>query len=410
VYSKVLSALAAAMLVAGLGISQSARADIQMLDGDWFQNRGPLIDIPVKGGPTICGPPGGTMLMTGCIGDAVPFKPIGGGIPKGPMTVTLGTPGVGHPTKPLGFTIPQFVFTTAPMVNNVPVANVNTVVQLDTHFSLRGPDTENGGPNPDRVFRSNAWVGQSGRLGQTFSWCPGVGGPNCTDPRPSINGNPGNENGRIKYSNPGGNGFGGTMSMLLAPQTPVGAVWVVVGTAGGPMNTPLLLKQPLNNAPGTQHPGGGYSVTDTDILQSGPIYLGFMTSMQTPGQTGLNGPHTGLITAMGPQIAAAPADNNSNYGMPWTTGAVLVHNIEQTNMGNNPSTTTISATGTDARTPAGEGNITLVAGGTTLRVGAVQNFPGFDIVTMTLPEPGAALMLGLSLSVIGGLYRLRRRF
>jgi hypothetical protein len=124
--------------------------------------------------------------------------------------------------------------------------------------------------------------------------------------------------------------------------------------------------------------------------------------------TGLNGPMNGLITFLGPQVATAPPDNTTNWGFPWTTGNVFVQDI-QTNMGA-MATTTISVSGTDNRTQAGGGNISLVAGGTSHRVGAITDFKALDIVTMTLPEPGQALLLGLSLSVIGGLYRLRRRF
>jgi hypothetical protein len=257
------------------------------------------------------------------------------------------------------------------------------------------------------VFEKSAWTvqGHTGRLSLSFGWCPGVGGPNCTDPRPTINGNTGPENGLVRYTNPGGNGFGGTMSMLTSTPPGVGAVWVVVGTGGG--GTPLLLRQAFTGV-GRQHPGAGYAVTDVDALATGPIFLGFMTSNQTPAQSGVSGPMNGLITALGPQVTTAPADNNTNWGFPWTDGTVFVQDI-QTNMGA-MATTTLSAMGTDTRTQLGAGNITLVAGGTSHRVGAATDFKAIDVVTMTLPEPGQALMLGLSLAMIGGLYQLRRRF
>jgi len=402
------------VVVAVLGFAVTASAQLTTtlpMDGEWFQNRGPLIDIPINGGPTPCGPQN---LTTGCIGDAVNFRPGNGGIPdKGGQSamVTAGT----TPNDPAKFIFPSYAFGQALPVSNTAVSIVPTVVQLDTHFSLDGPAGETGGANIDRVFEKNAWSvqGQTGRLALSFGWCPGVGGGpvggvgECTSPVPAVNGNTGPENGLVRYTNPGGNGFGGTMSMLLDTQSAVGAVWVVAGTTGGPAMVPLLLRQGLSGM-GRQHPGGGYAVTDTDMLASGPIYAGFMTSNQTALQTGLNGPMNGLITFIGPMVAAAPADMNSNYGFPWTTGNVYVQDI-QTNMGAG-ATTTISASGTDNRTQAGGGNITLVAGGTSHRVGAVIDFKAFDIVTLTLPEPGAALALGLSLGVIGGLYRLRRKF
>jgi hypothetical protein len=115
-----------------------------------------------------------------------------------------------------------------------------------------------------------------------------------------------------------------------------------------------------------------------------------------------------FITTSGPTVAAIPADKNYNWGFPFTTGTVFVQNV-QTNQGQ-AGTTTISEMGSDSRTLAGVGNITLVAGSTVHRALANQDFAGLDIVVMNfLPEPGATLMLGASLAAIGALYRLRRR-
>jgi hypothetical protein len=390
--------------IAALGLAASASAQHSLpMTGTWYQNRGPLVDIPVNGGPGLCFTPPPGNVAAGCINN---FRPNGGGIPNiagQSLMITAGATA----NDPARFTVPTQAFGQMLGTQNAHVSIVPTVVQLDSSFLLDGPGLELGGANVDRIFEKNAWSvqGHTGRLALSFAWCPGVGGPACPDPRPTINGNPGPENGLVRYSNPGGNGFGGTMAML----TNTGAqsqVWVVVGTAGG--GTPLLAIQPFGGM-GTQHPGRGYATTDTDALNSGPIYIGFMTSNQTPLQTGLVGPMNGLITAIGPMIPTPnPADTNRNWGFPWTTGNVFAQNI-QTNQGA-MGTTTISGAGSDMRTQAGAGTITLVAGGTTHRVGAVTDFAAFDIVTMTVPEPGAALALGLSLAVIGGLYRVRRRF
>ena len=72
-------------------------------------------------------------------------------------------------------------------------------------------------------------------------------------------------------------------------------------------------------------------------------------------------------------------------------------------------TSTITATGSDMRTRAGAGQITMVAGGLTHRIGPGANFSPLEVVTFTLPEPGSALMLGVSLVMIFGLYRVSRR-
>jgi hypothetical protein len=401
-----------------MGLSAPASGQITHslpMTGQWYQNRGPLVDIPANGGPALCGPQNPS---AGCINN---FRPAGGGIPHVPGMSIMITVGA-TPNDPARFTVPTQAFAQMLGTQNATVQIVPTVVQLDSSFLLDGPAASAWGPNVDRIFEKNAWSvqGHTGRLGLSFSWCPGVGGnPPCPDPRPAINGNAGPENGRVVYKNTSGTGFGGTMSML----TNTGAesqIWVAAGTTQVPVPTPggmtvtatfeLLGLQPFGGM-GTQHPGGGYAVIDLDLLASGPLYLGFMTSMQTSMQTGLNGPMSGLITAMGPTLpppAVLPADTNVNWGFPWTTGTVMASNI-QTNMGA-MGTTFITGTGTDNRTQAGAGAITLVAGGTTHRTNAITDFAGFDIVTMTLPEPGAALALGLSLAAIGGLYRLRRRF
>jgi hypothetical protein len=43
------------------------------------------------------------------------------------------------------------------------------------------------------------------------------------------------------------------------------------------------------------------------------------------------------------------------------------------------------------------------------RIGPGANYMPLEVVTFTLPEPGSALMLGVSLSLIFGLSRVSRR-
>lgn len=373
-------------------LSSSAIQAQLALEGEWFQNRGPVVDLPINGGPTPCG---ANDTTTGCVNQR---RPRDGGITGyGLLAGTTTSPG-----QPAGFIVPVNAFHQANDASAVAIATVPTAVQLDTHFSFNGPVTETGGPNIDRVFGASAWVGQSGRLAATFAWCPGVGGPACGDPRPVFNGHTGLENGLIKYSALGGNAFGGTMAMLVDTISSNAQAWIVIGTAGD--GTPLLLRQPISGS-GRQHPGAGYAVTDTDMVGSGTVFSGFMTSMQTPGQTGLAGAMSGLITSLGPQINTAPASTIENVGMPWTTGQVIVQDIE-TNLGALASTT-ITLTGSDSRTLNGSGNITLVAGGTSFRTGAGINVKAMDIVTMTMPEPAASLMFCVSLAAIAIGYSMR---
>lgn len=386
--------------IAAFGFALSASAYNLPMTGSWYSNRGPLIDIPINGGPALCGP---NNPMTGCMNN---FRPAAGGVP-GAGSVNVPTPG-STPNDPASFTIPTNVFGQV-QSSQTAVSIVPTVIQLDTHFQIDAPLAASKGTHPDRVFKKSDWVGQSGRVAQHFAWCPGVGGgqvgqaSECLDPRPSINGNATPASGLIRYTGGITGGFGGTMGLLIQSVTP-GHVWVFGGATGGGMA--LLIKLGLGGGPVTaQVNGDGYGVTRTIMLNTGPIYLGFMTSNQTPLQTGIVGPMNGLITSIGFTLPTpAPADQNRDTGFPWTTAHLFVQDLEA------GGAETFSQAGSDTRTQAGAGNITLVSGGTSFRVGAVRNTKHFDIVTMTLPEPGAALMLGLSLGVIGGLYGLRRKF
>jgi hypothetical protein len=384
-FSAAFPSLLAAIFLAGVAHAQQTLP----MTGQWFRNSGPLVDIPINGGPVLCGGP----VQTGCVNN---FRPLNGGVPATSNATgqVKNDDGIG----PATFTLPPDAFTQNLGTQIATVAVVPTVVQLTTQFSIHGPVTEAPGANPDRILRPNAWTGQTGRLAADFAWCPGTvmagtpasAGPGvvgCTNPIPSIGG--GAYNGLVKYTG-GANAFGGTMALFLAGP---GTVSVIVGTTGG---IPLLGHSIIGGMM-TQQGGQGYAAFDTVMLASGPINLGFMQS-----------PTNMFITTSGPTVAAIPADKNYNWGFPFTTGTVFVQNV-QTNQGQ-AGTTTISEMGSDSRTLAGVGNITLVAGSTVHRALANQDFAGLDIVVMNfLPEPGATLMLGASLAAIGALYRLRRR-
>lgn len=400
-----LIAALAAVTVAG---TASAQQQLQMT-GQWFSNRGPLVDIPQNGGPVFhVGTPGDPCeVTTGCLNN---FKPADGGVPgSGVATVTT------NPGGPATIRIAPGVFNQnkqlTPSTNLVQVAP--TVVQLQTNFEAFIPATEVGpgtpGDSPDRILRANAWTNQTGRLGPAFAFCPGpvqsTGGggfemvgfvTNCTNSNASTG--PGAYDGIVQYSGNGANNFGGTMAMLLDNG---GFVTVVVATT--PQGQPLIAHQPIG-APGdtgmlrSQVTGGGYALFNTAYLQPGNGNIGFMTNAT------LN-----KITTVGPSVPGViPDDVNFNWGFPLTTGRVSVMDVE-TIVGN-PGTTTLTAQGTDSRDAAGVGNITLVAGGLSHRMVANNDTPAMNILNMTFtPEPGPTLMLATSLLAIGGLYTFLRR-
>ncbi len=403
--------LIAALAAFALAGAASAQQQLQMT-GEWFQNRGALVDIPQNGGPQLQSP---CNVTDGCIEN---FKPADGGVPAaGTATVTT------NPGGPATIRIPAGIFNQnkvlTPSTNLLPI--VPTVVQLQTNFEVFAPGTEVGPGNlpgagvtnsPDRILRANAWTNQSGRLSPAFAFCPGpvnsTGGggfemvgfvTNCVASK--NDGGPGAYNGIVQYQGNGANLFGGTMAMLLDNG---GFVTVIVGsTSIGAGQTPIIAHQPIG-IPGqtgllrSQVTGGGYALFNTAYLQPGPGNIGFMTD-----------PVQGKITSVGPSIAQViPADVNFNWGFPHTTGAITVMKAE-TIVGN-PATTTFTAQGTDSRTAAGVGNITLVSGGLSHRLISGNHTPALGIVTMTFtPEPGPTLMLATSLLAIGGLYAFLRR-
>jgi hypothetical protein len=373
-------------------LAGSAGARTFSMTGTWWQNRGPLVDIPIGGGVTFCG--GGA--STGCVGGLKPNQGIpGSGLIKG------------QGTGPATLTIAPSLFQKPQAPSAIAVAINPTVIQLGSAFQATAPAPARaiGAPASTRVLKANAHLmpAQAPRAAANFAWCPGVGGPACPG------GGAGIYPGFVRYTG-GLNVFGGTMTLLLSgPFT----VSVALPT------TPLLLHQPGGaplTMPGSQAQGRGYASTDTDLLSGGPIHNGFMTGPPCTNPLPPLPVGCGLITTSGPVVGAGPPDSNLNYGFPWTTGQVTV-TVTGTNMGN-PVTTVLTAMGTDMRTPLGAGAITLVAGGYTHRFGIAsmnpQNFVALDVIHMDLTKDTpsmspAGLAAGAVLMVLAVGYALRRR-
>jgi hypothetical protein len=196
----------------------SATRNLSMT-GEWFQNRGPLIDIPSAGGQGPCG--GGA--PNGCIAN---LKPVNGGVP-GAATVPVA------PGPAPSFTIPPNAFNWVAGKQVAAVPFVPTVVQLSSTWTLMGPVTLSNTkiplPNRPGAFMKNAWLadpGQANRLQKSFTWCFGVTA--TTLPQNCTNSTAGPYTGQVKYVNPNPNAFGGTMALILSGN---GVVSVL---AGGP--------------------------------------------------------------------------------------------------------------------------------------------------------------------------------
>jgi hypothetical protein len=402
-------------LLVVLAVAGTAGAQPFAMSGQWYMNRGPLVDIPINGGPTLCFDANGLADHNGChdIG-AVGFRPANGGIPGAASAISpMGA-------SPASFTVPPMVFAQnlGKQVVAVPVA-LPTVLQLATDFNLMGPitacPTGVGPPNfgcpaaqiPDtREFRANAWTMQVGRAAANFSYCPGApGNPACTDPRPTVNGATGNFNGRVVYTG-GANGFGGTMAMTITSTGGQSHVSVATGSA-----LSMVLHNPVAGM-GSQAQGRGYAISDTAYLPPGPVHSTFTVPTPCPGPFTLVPPNCGQIGAQGAQTNVGLADTNTNVGFPWTTGTVTAQNIE-TLLGN-PGTTTITGMGEDDRAGNGAGTITMVSGGVSHRVVSNQHFASIDAVTMSFGDKtpsmsptGFAVAAVLMVLAVG--YAFRRR-
>jgi hypothetical protein len=412
------------LMIASLVFVNTASAKVLTMTGTWFQNRGPLIDIPQKGGAVPCytapSAPVQGGLENGCIANLAPLL---GGIDGAANLVVSGS-------NPAQFVIPTDAFSLfpgQPWVGAVAVAP--TVQQLASTFTFMGPGRVGAAGNPSAAaFMANAWSndpGQSGtRLAANFSWCPGGGtggsgaGPGvsaCADPWDATPTSAGNWNGRITYT-AGGNAFGGTMAMLMGG---VGYVSVVITAIPG---FPAAIgHQQIGGGVGVQGAqvqGAGYAFVNSNAFPAGNAYATFMTAFPCTIPMPALPYGCDVITAQGFGLGPViPADSQFNFGMPWTTGTVAVSNTG-TNKGA-PANTNLTAMGYDNRTALGAGKITLVAGGTTHRMANAtanpQNYGAFDIVNLTIGQTPVPAMSPMGLATAAVLmmlavgYAFRRR-
>jgi len=417
-----LKVIVGALLVASLAFVGNAQAKTFSMSGQWFMNRGPLVDIPINGGPQLC--VGGT-IQTGCVGF---FKPANGGIPGSQATISA------MGVNPAGFTIAPGAFGQAAGQTETPVGIVPTVVQLVTDFHFIGPAnaTQAAGASPTfavaqpAVFGANAntndpgqTAGATPRAAANFAWCPGVGGPACPSGL-AATGSAGVQ-GIVSYT-AGGNVFGGTMGMMIkgTGATTIIATTITIPTGGaGTQMIPGIAHLPIGSMTPTaasfmnpQVGGVSYAFANTVMLGSAQLYLGFMTSAG------------GLITSTGPPLttggpamspATIPGDTNVNWGFPWTTGTVAVANTETLNGAMQSGA--ISGAGTDNRTGAGKGQIIMVAGGTSHRVLSTLDFEALEVVILNFsdgtPTPSmgpAGLATVATLMALTAGYAVRGRF
>jgi len=415
---------AIAMLLVFGTTTAEAQTQSYSLAGAFAKAEGFLIRLPVIGNDNSqrcldmtwhAQPAGGGMDATVFPVDLPPFGPVApmGCIPSNPQVVTvntgMGTLGMGMGGR-ASFMLPIdfFVQPEDDIPNKVIVPFVPNIISLTTDLSFHGPlagpvipIARQATAQPTTTtnfavwnqFRDGAWTTQSTRAGLNFTWC--LGNKNCT----TVN----QGTGLIRYDNPLPTGFGGTMSVLLAPGDVAGSLPVIggAGGAGGP-NSLLIIPVQAPIAQGGGGPGDlggkGYAAIQVGMAGPGKVYAsymisagGFLTSVQPPG---------GLFPV--------PGSTNTSNQMPFTTGNVFVRNVISDAFGR-PGTFTFTAAGNDGRTSMGIGNIQLVAGSMRFSNGAGTRTPGLTAMSLSfVPEPGSLGLLAAGGLFLIGMTRMRR--
>ena len=395
-------ALAAMAVLAWLALPYPAAARKFQMSGAWFERRGQIFFPPLQ--LTGYAFATSTHVSMGNLTEAP-------GHPNGPVPGAGGVTATG--SAPATLLIPAHRFVEYAMAL-VPF-NAPNLIQLTTNVGIDAP-------------YAAATLAAGGGPG-SFTWCPGdpgcVAGAGMLSTDPPQGAGPGN--GRVIYR-AGGNRFGGVMQLGLRGG---GRVAVRFESPPHPFLVAHFYFQGAGTATIAQAVGGAGSA-DAPAKRVAYRPRGFVTRptmVPAPGSPILYpGPKVNTMfttykpwypTFYFPAIATGPMGTlasrvTTQYGFAHTTGTVIV----QQHLGTGgPDFFTVM--GSDARTPLGAGNLSLVAGGLTFR----RNFSSptvgvpygsFDKVTLTLAPPtpslspaGGAAAVALVLLAAG--YALRRR-
>jgi hypothetical protein len=343
-------------------VGSSASGQLTQISGLWYDNRGPIIDIPVNGGFATCAPPNGTgnpgtndcPRATLDLTSTVFLRQAGGGVGDDPGTVApyyhclgqkagatcpvteqinnkraapLLATGANAIAVGAPFTMPPMFMRKSAVQIRVGVPPSAQVQELQTSLSVWGPVSVHPGnidafaPSPpprvgtitqtnQRKLMPNAYLSQPGR---------GARQTNTTLPPP-----PGSQasftfqlpasynNGSVQYIK-GANGFGGVATMLLSGAKAEqnvgngGRLWIPLGppnTTPSQMNGGSIGSNALNGeaVPGGPIMGGGpgRNFVLNGSQGEGPIYLGWNNFNPCPLQPSAWTPLCDLVTVTGP--------------------------------------------------------------------------------------------------------------
>jgi hypothetical protein len=389
--------LAALAVLAWLALPHPAAARKFQMSGSWISRNGSFF-MPLQFAYTLPG----TQMTHVSMGNLTYAL----GFPNGPILGQGGVTATG--SAPATLRIPRHRFVEEAMAL-VPFNNTN-LIQVTTNIGLDAP-------------YASATLAPGAGPG-SFTWCPTDpacitrGGMLPTDPPQG--GGP--RNGRVIYR-AGANQFGGVMQLGLR--------------GGGAVSFPF--GSPPLRAAHTRFAGVGTTLRNwavggrglPDVPATAKAYLprGFVTqpTMFPPMGSPILYPGPKVTTMLGTTLTgtgpifylhgvSGPMGTplgrfTTRYGFAHTTGTVIVQLTIY-------SETFFTVMGSDARSPLGAGNISLVAGGIAFHNVFVNptgvGYGSFDKVTLTLAPPipslspaGAAAAVALVLLAAG--YALRRR-
>ncbi len=360
---KLTLSLVTAVTMLGLGGASTAGASDFFVFGQWHQQRGKTVGIPIGGG--------------GNINHAASA-----------MATQMGT-------SPATVQLQAGAFAKGAQAFTIPIASRTSIQQLATSFNFFGPQVGAGLIAPGVKTSRPA----------NFSACPGKL-TGC------VTVNDGTKNGRVVYT-AGTNNFGGAFNMMisgsgtLSKVFPGGTGGSCTLAAGG--NCPIVAHSQIGGA-GPQAPGFAPGGTVQNSLPGGPKAQVLATGACPAPLSILKG----CILSSTPVAGTGPGTNNDNMGFPWTTGMIT----GQATLGPATPDSNYVATGSDMRTSMGSGSLTLVASAVVQRsVGTT--FVSMDSIKMTLaPESVAASAPALApvgiaaftaLMALAGGYGLSRR-
>lgn len=285
----------------------------------------------------------------------------------------------GTGTSPVSLTIPPGLISFQPPTPVImPIPTLPTYVQFTTGLAAYAPNAESA------TFKPGAKTSRPAN----FSWCPGASAnPACTTVL--AGGSQGSISAIIKYSaGLAGPQYGGTMRILL----------------NGPFRW-YTIEATLPTYKVRWHGN-----SDADSLAAGPGYSNYVYASAGAGDPIFNSPPFvptaygaySIITDPGTPASTAPGQSARGWGMPFTTGTVYI----KVPWYPGPYLT-VTGMGADNRTPAGAGNISMVAGGLYTNTGI--SVPQLITFTINVPEAEEISMFAAGVGLLGLIGLVRRR-